>query len=409
MLKINGKYANAVVYSDNMEEKAKSQIIELLNQEFVEGCKIRIMPDVHVGAGCVIGFTADLGDKVIPNIVGVDIGCGVLAVNLGKENLDLKMLDKIIYDYIPNGFGVHKTKVSEFPKLKDLICYSDLKNSLHIERSIGSLGGGNHFIEVNTDEIGNKYLVIHSGSRNLGKQVAEYYQKIAIKKHSVEIVNLKNKNEVIKELKAKNQEHLIQSELNKIDEQIKSAKPKFPEGLCYLTGVERDDYLHDMKICQEYAILNRNTIAHIILDKLFGTSLSEYEHFHTVHNYINFEDNIIRKGSISAKNGEKVLIPINMRDGSLLCIGKGNEEWNSSAPHGAGRLMSRNKAKKNIDIDDFKQEMKGVYTTSISDETLDEAPMAYKKMEDITKYIGETVDVISVLKPIYNFKAPGNF
>lgn len=368
MIEIKGKYNTAKVFTNNIEDGAKAQILELLNQEFIEGSKVRIMPDTHSGIGCVIGFTADLGDKVIPNLVGVDIGCSMITIELGKIDIDLKRLDEIINRHIPVGIGVHKTKIAEFPKLQDLYCYRELRDTKRMERSIGTLGSGNHFIEVNVDSKENKYLVIHTGSRNLGHQVATFYQKLAIKLSS-------------------------------------SGKSKYPKDLSYLTGKYKEEYLHDMKICQEYAGLNRETIANIILDKMFGKKLSDFSHFHTVHNYINFKDNIIRKGAVSAYEGEKLLIPINMRDGSILAVGKGNPDWNYSAPHGAGRLMSRRKAKESLDLNEFKAEMKDIYSTSVGKSTLDEAPMAYKPIDEIIGNIKDTVDIIEVIKPIYNFKA----
>lgn len=405
MKTIKGKYANAIVYTDNIEETAYEQIQELCDQEFVKDSKIRIMPDVHAGKGCVIGFTADLGDKVIPNIVGVDIGCGVITVSLGKIDIDMQQLDNIIRKYIPSGSSVHDGRVSRFPKLQELRCYRNLKDTKRIERSIGTLGGGNHFIEVVVDSSNNKYLTIHSGSRNLGKQVAEFYQNIAIDLCSGKEDYYKQRDEIISIYKKEGKRHLIQQELKKLKAKYDGLVAKFPEHLCYLTGEYRGSYLHDMDICQQYANLNRETMAGIIIKHLFQKELNEFEYFQTVHNYISFNDNIIRKGAISAKKGEKVLIPINMRDGSIIAIGKGNAEWNNSAPHGAGRLMSRGKARENITLEEFKDSMKDVWTTSVNENTLDESPMAYKPIEEILSNINNTVDIIDVIKPIYNFKA----
>lgn len=405
MIEVKGKYTNAKVFTDDLEDEALIQIKELCNQSFSQGCKVRIMPDTHAGAGCVIGFTANLADKVIPNIVGVDIGCGMLTIELGKIDIDLEELDNIINKYIPSGFQVHKGRYIKFPKLEELKCYRELNQTKRIEKSIGTLGGGNHFIEVDQDDEGNKYLVIHSGSRNLGLQVAKYYQNLAIDICSGKENFFKEKENLIREYKAKGKRKEIQRELKKIKEKYDMLEPDFPKTLCYLTGKYRSFYLNDMEICQEYAVLNRDSMADIILDKLLGKSLKDYSSFHTIHNYINFKDNIIRKGSISAYKGEKLLIPINMRDGSILCIGKGNEDWNNSAPHGAGRLMSRTKAKEVVSLEEFKKSMEGIYTTSVNLATLDEAPMAYKSIDNILKYINETVENIKIIKPIYNFKA----
>jgi len=407
MLEVKGKFNTAKVFTDNIENEAIEQLIELCDQPFVEGCKVRIMPDTHKGASCVIGFTADLGDKVIPNIVGVDIGCGMLTVDLGKVKFDLEALDKIIYEYIPSGMKVHEGRKVKFPKLQDLKCYRSLKNTKRIERSIGTLGGGNHFIEINEGHDGRKYLVIHSGSRNLGTQVADLYQNLAIDLCSGKGEYLVKREKIIKEYKAEGKRKEIQKALKELDGLYNELMPSYPKGLCFLSGNYREEYLHDMNICQEYAILNRNTMADIILKKLFGKGFDEFESFSTTHNYINFKDNIIRKGSISAYSGEKVLIPLNMRDGSIIAIGKGNPDWNYSAPHGAGRVMSRTKAKAEVDFEAFKASMEGVFTTSVTEATLDEAPMVYKPKEEILDNISETVDIVEIIKPIYNFKAQG--
>lgn len=405
MVDVNGKYTSAKVFTNNLETEALEQIKKLCDQPFVEGCKVRIMPDTHAGAGCVIGFTADLGDKVIPNIVGVDIGCGMLTIELGQCNIELDVLDEIINKNVPSGKNVHEGRMIKFPKLEELHCYRELNNTKRIIRSIGTLGGGNHFIEIDMDNEGNKYLIIHSGSRNLGLQVANYYQKLAVDICSGKEVYFKEREELIKEYKALGKRKEIQRELKLLKARYDMLQPDYPEELCYLTGEYREKYLHDMKICQEYANLNRETMANIILGKLVGNGLEDYTYFHTVHNYINFKDNIIRKGSISAYNGEKLLIPINMRDGSILCKGVGNKDWNYSAPHGAGRLMSRTKAKEELSLEEFKKSMEGIYTTSVGLYTLDEAPMAYKSLDEILENINETVEEITILKPIYNFKA----
>ena len=441
---------NLKIFTENIEEEARKQIEELLEQEAFKDSKVRIMPDVHAGKGCVIGFTGDLGDKVIPAVTGVDIGCGMLCVELGKIDLDLVKLDKIIREYVPSGMNVHKEYIKKIStisldvdevNISDLRCYKELKNKDNwLEKSLGTLGGGNHFIEVDVDEDGNKYLVIHTGSRNLGKQVAEIYQEKAIKYCSYEKEAKEEREKIIKEYKEQGREREIQAELNKISEKYKD-KTKLPKDLCYLEGDLRADYLHDMEICQKFASLNRTKIAKIIIKNIFdpkntmvfnnycfednkiiitgitrliikydengGNSkfLENYNCFETIHNYISFEDNIVRKGAISAKKGERVLIPMNMRDGCIIGIGKGNEDWNCSAPHGAGRIMSRAKARENIKMEDFESSMEGIYTTSVSKETIDESPFAYKPMQEIIDCIGDTIEIEKIIKPIYNFKA----
>lgn len=394
---------NLKIFTENIEETAKEQIDLLLEQEPFKNSKIRIMPDVHAGKGCVIGFTGDLGDKVIPNIVGVDIGCGMLCVNLGNCNLDLEKLDNVIKQNIPSGMNVHNEPV-QYYDFTNLYCYKELKNKNGwLEKSLGSLGGGNHFIEIGKDEDNNKYLVIHTGSRNLGKQVAELYQEKAIKYCSFEKEMQEEKNRIIKEYKEQGKANEIQKTLQEINKKYQG-KTKLPKDLCYLEGKGREDYLHDMRLCQEFAVLNREWIAREIISKM-GLVLFAEDSFQCIHNYINFEDNIIRKGSISARKGEKVIIPMNMRDGCIIGIGKGNEDWNYSAPHGAGRVMSRMKAKTELKLSDYKESMKDIYSTSINENTIDEAPMVYKPMEEILKNIKDTVEVIKIIKPIYNFKA----
>lgn len=397
---------NLKIFTKNIEQEALDQINELLNQEAFKDSKIRIMPDVHAGKGCVIGFTGNLGDKVIPNIVGVDIGCGMLCVELGKVDLNLEKLDIVIRQHVPSGMNVHEKQESEFD-LEQLYCFKELKNKDNwLEKSLGTLGGGNHFIEIDVDEDNNKYLVIHTGSRNLGKQVAEIYQNKATEYCSYKEEMQEEKNQIIKEYKEQGKQKEIQETLAKINKKYEG-KTKLPKDLCYLEGNLREDYLHDMKICQEFAVLNRDNIAREILSNYFTDELPICNKFETIHNYISFEDNIVRKGAISAKKSEKVLIPMNMRDGCIIAIGKGNDDWNQSAPHGAGRIMSRTKAKEIISINDFKNSMSGIYTTSINEGTIDEAPMAYKPTEEIINCIGDTVDIIKIIKPIYNFKASG--
>lgn len=397
------KEKNLKIFTKNIEEKAIKQIDELLEQEPFKDCKVRIMPDVHAGKGCVIGFTADLGNKVIPNIVGVDIGCGMLCVELGNIELNLEKLDNIINEHIPAGRNIREQKLIDFEKINELYCLRKLKESKKFNRAIGTLGGGNHFIEIDIDVEDNKYLVIHTGSRNLGKQVADYYQNFAIELCSGKEELFKKKEKIIKEYKEQGRKSEIQQALKDLEKEYKNNNPDLPKDLCYLEGKYREMYLHDMRICQEYASLNRCYIARTILLNM-GMQIYQ-KHFETIHNYISFEDNIVRKGAISAKKGEKVLIPINMRDGSIIAIGKGNEDWNNSAPHGAGRIMSRMKAKETFKLDDFKESMKGIYTTSVVEETIDEAPFVYKPMQEIIDNIQDTVEIQKIIKPIYNFKA----
>lgn len=392
--------ADLKIFTENIEENARKQINTLLEQSAFKDCKIRIMPDVHAGSGCVIGFTGDLGDKVIPNIVGVDIGCGMQTVELGNIEVDFEKLDKSIHDNVPSGFNVHEKPVVEFPKLKDLYCYDELRNKDRIVCSIGTLGGGNHFIEVDIDEDNNKYLIIHSGSRNLGKQVADIYQELAIK--TIRNVNISQKqNKIIEEYKANGREKEISSAIKQLKREYKDYYD-IPKELCYLENDNREKYLHDMRICQEFAVMNRTWISNIILNVM---GWEEVDRFETIHNYIDHDNNIVRKGAISAYKGERLIIPINMRDGCIIGIGKGNEDWNYSAPHGAGRVMSRMEAKRTVSMNDFEKSMEGIYTTSVNQFTIDESPMAYKPMQEIIDCIGDTVEIERIIKPIYNFKA----
>ena len=396
------------IFTDNIEEEALNQINLLLEQKPFENCKVRIMPDVHAGKGCVIGFTADLGDKVIPNIVGVDIGCGMLCVVLGKRDIDLEKFDKIVNDYIPAGRNIRESRLTEFKEIKGLNCFRELKDTNKFEKAIGTLGGGNHFIEVNVDDRNIKYLVIHTGSRNLGKQVAEYYQNLAIELCSGKEEMFKKKQEIIETYKKQGRKQEIQKALKKLEAEYRDSTPDLPRELCYLQGKYREEYLHDMRICQSYASCNRVNIANEILKHYFDESeynTIEWVMFETIHNYLDFNDNIIRKGAIRANKGERVIIPINMRDGSIIAIGKGNSDWNNSAPHGAGRIMSRNQAKSTFQLDEFKKSMEGIYTTSVVEETIDEAPFVYKPMQEIIHNIQDTVTIERIIKPIYNFKA----
>ena len=406
------------IFTDNIEKEAIDQINTLLEQPAFADCKVRIMPDVHAGAGCVIGFTADLGDKVIPNIVGVDIGCGMLTVELGGidtgvngktdssivdyvTDIDYEKLDNVIRTCIPSGRNVHEEINYIFPELKNLRCYNNLKNIDWLERSMGTLGGGNHFIEIDEGFEGRKYLVIHTGSRNLGKQVADYYQNLAVELMIGRDKLAYERDRLIAEYKDQGRSSEIQDAIKELRNTWRKKTNDIPKELCYLTGKYRDDYIYDMKICQRFAKQNRLMIALKIMLSMGWYSIDLFE---TVHNYID-ESNMIRKGAISAKKGEKVLIPINMRDGSLLCVGKGNEDWNCSAPHEAGRIMSRNKARESISMESFRESMTGIYTTSVCESTIDESPMAYKPMNEIINNVKDTVDILDVLKPVYNFKA----
>ena len=401
---INGKYNSAKVFTDNMDDSCREQIGNLLDQEAFKDAKVRIMPDCHAGSGCVIGFTADLGDKVIPNVVGVDIGCGMHTVELGKVDIDFQRFDEVIRKYIPYGRNVHEGRIARFPQIRDMHCYRNLKDSRKLERALATLGGGNHFIELDRDDDGNVYLVIHSGSRSLGKQVAEFYQQTAIKLHSGWEEMWQEERRIIDEYKAAGRRTEIEGVIKALHREFKAKKTDLPNELCFLTGEHTSDYLHDMKICQEFADTNRKLMAQIILENYGLKPVSE---FTTVHNYIDHDSNVIRKGAVSAQKDEMILIPINMRDGSLICIGKGNGDWNCSAPHGAGRVLSRTEAKNNLKYEDFQKTMAdaGIFSTTVKPETIDESPMAYKGMDEIVKNIGPTAEIVKVIRPIYNFKA----
>ena len=393
---------NLKIFTDNVEQEALEQINTLLEQEAFKNCKVRIMPDVHAGKGCVIGFTADLGNKVIPNIVGVDIGCGMLTVKLGNIDIDFDKLDKAIRKRVPSGRDVHEGRIVRFKQLQNLHCYRQLKDAKRLERSIGTLGGGNHFIEIDIDDDNNKYLIIHTGSRNLGKQVAEYYQNLAIELMQGKDKLYEMQNKLIKEYKEQGRRKEIQEAIKELHRKYNPNPLNIPKELCYLTGEYRKMYLDDMAICQEFASLNRMTIAESILDEMKWNTIGGFE---TIHNYIDLESNIVRKGAISAKDKEKVLIPINMRDGCIIGYGKGNEDWNCSAPHGAGRIMSRSKAKEIVSLEEFEKSMDGIYTTSVNESTIDESPMVYKTMNEIIENIEGTVYIYKIIKPVYNFKA----
>ena len=397
---IKGKVNTAVCYAKVVEEEAIEQIRRMCDYEFTRGSRIRIMPDVHAGAGCTIGTTMTVTDKAVPNIVGVDIGCGMYTVNLGKTELDFAKIDEAAH-FIPSGMNVWEKKQEPFD-LTELRCYKDLISTERLERSLGTLGGGNHFIEIDEAADGTKYLIIHSGSRNLGKQVAELYQHLAVELSKGKEDYVARRDALVEEYKATGRRGEIQAALKQLKLQYDRSQAAIPDDLCFLYGTFLEDYLHDVVICQRFARRNRELMAQILLSR---TGMCGTDGFHTIHNYIDTDEMILRKGAIAAHEGEKVLIPINMRDGSVLAIGKGNPEWNFSAPHGAGRLMSRKKARESLDLKEYEETMKGIYTTSVSAQTIDEAPMAYKSLEDIIDVIRESVDVIDVMKPVYNFKA----
>lgn len=400
MQEIKGKVNTAICYATVVEEEATEQIRRMCDYEFTRDSRIRIMPDVHAGKGCTIGTTMTIVDKVVPNIVGVDIGCGMYTVELGQIDIDFEKMDEAAH-YIPSGKDVWEGRIERFD-LTNLRCYRNLKRTRRLEKSLGTLGGGNHFIEIDAASDGTKYLVIHSGSRNLGKQVAEYYQSLAIDLHAGKEEYFKKRDELIRVYKEQGRRSEIQPALKKMEKEWQAKELAIPEDLCYLYGSYLEDYLHDVEICQQFAKRSREKMAEIILERTGMTALSA---FHTIHNYINTEEMILRKGAIAAHEGELVLIPINMRDGSVLARGKGNADWNDSAPHGAGRIMSRSKAKETLDLDAYRRAMEGIYTSSVNEATIDEAPMAYKSLADIIDVIQESVEVIEVLRSIYNFKA----
>lgn len=370
---IYGKYTNAIIYTDVVNQEALDQVQMICDQEFTEGSQIRLMPDIHAGTGCTIGTTMTIRDKIVPNLVGGDIGCGMLTVCIGHQEIPLEQLDQLIYQSIPAGRAMRTVPhpVNDEIDLQDLRCVSAVRLD-RAQLSLGSLGGGNHFIEADIDENGNKYLVVHTGSRYLGQAVAKFYQAAGYEQ--MQMAGVRTSQDVI----------------------------DVPSYLAYVSGQLFEDYIHDMKIVQRYSCLNRKAIMDTILN---GLHLYETERFETIHNYIDTDSMILRKGAVSAKKGEKLLIPINMRDGSLVCTGKGNPEWNYSAPHGAGRLYSRKAAKEKFELKEFAEQMEGIYTTSVCTATLDEAPMCYKNMNDIVDNIEPTVEINAVIRPIYNFKA----
>lgn len=395
MFEVKGRFNTAKIFTDVVDDVSVGQVIELCNQEFCRDSQIRLMPDIHAGAGCTVGTTMTIKDKVVPNLVGVDIGCGMETVQLQEKDLDLAQLDKLIYAKIPSGFAIRQ-RAHKYNKRIDL---SKLKCAAHTDLnraqlSLGTLGGGNHFIEANRDDDGSIYLVVHSGSRHLGLEVANYYQNAGYK-----ALRSFNANKLIAELKAAGRQQEIENQLK-----VQGLANKIPKALAYVEGDLFTDYLHDMRLVQQFAALNRQAMLDEIIE---GLGLHVAEQFTTTHNYIDTDAMILRKGSVSAQAGEILLIPINMRDGSLICRGLGNADWNYSAPHGAGRLMSRSAAKQAFDVAEFQAQMSGIYTTSVGQSTLDECPMAYKSMDSIVENIAPTAEIIKVIKPIYNFKAGG--
>lgn len=400
MTELKGKYNEAKIFTDVVDEASAAQVLLLLNQEFVSGSKIRLMPDIHAGAGCTIGTTMTITDKIVPNLVGVDIGCGMETVKIKEKHMELQKLDRIIYEKIPSGFQVREKTHRYFAEthLEDLYCFKQI-HAQRAEKSLGTLGGGNHFIEANKDEEGNLYIVVHSGSRHLGLEVANYYQEqgyLALNGSSKKDIDA-----LIAQRKAEGREREIQKSIAALKN---TKRTSIPKQLAYVTGELFDQYLHDMKIVQNYAEWNRRAMMDEIIK---GMKIHITEQFTTIHNYIDTDAMILRKGAVSARAGEKLLIPVNMRDGSLICIGKGNVDWNQSAPHGAGRLMSRSEAKQSFTVSEFKNQMRGIYTTSVNKDTLDECPMAYKGMDDIISNISDTVEIQQIIKPVYNFKAGG--
>ena len=410
MIEIKGQYNTAIIYQSEIDEATHNQVQTIVNQPFVEGETIRIMPDCHAGAGCVIGTTMTLNNgRVCPNLVGVDIGCGMLVIRLDgvrKEDIDFSDFDKFISTHIPVGKEVYEARQAHFSEILNLKCYRELKDAGRFERAIGTLGGGNHFMELDEGSDGRIYFVVHTGSRNMGKQVADWYQDLAdglcnkgLDTYFVE------KAQLIERYKAEGRKSEIQSALKELAQKYKEINvEKVPKDLAWLEGSHLEDYLYDMRICQWYATLNRKTICEKVA-KYFDIDWTSAYKFETVHNYIDLEQKMLRKGAIDCSEGKTVLIPINMKDGSIIAVGKGNQDYNCSGPHGAGRLMSRNQARENISLDEFKKVMEGIYTSCVSEDTLDESPMAYKSIESVLPWIEETAEVVDIIKPIWNYKA----
>ena len=400
MFEIKGTVSTAICFAKVVEDEAIEQVRRMCSYALTEGSKVRIMPDVHAGKGCTIGTTMTVVDKACPNVVGVDIGCGMYTVELADKKIDFEKVDEACH-FIPSGMNVWEVRIERFD-LTILRCYRSLRDSRRLERSLGTLGGGNHFIEIDKAADGTYYLVIHSGSRNLGKQVAEIYQQLAIDLHAGKEDYFVRREEIIRTYKEEGRRSEIQGALKELDKTYKAKVSEIPNDICWLYGSFLDDYLHDVEICQTFARRSREKMAEIVLER---TGMTAVEAFHTIHNYIDTNEMILRKGAIAAHKGEKVLIPINMRDGSVIAMGRGNPEWNCSAPHGAGRIMSRTKAKETLDMEAYKEAMAGIYTTSVNEKTIDEAPMAYKSLDDIIDVIRDSVDIIDIMKPVYNFKA----
>lgn len=401
MIELKGKYNEAKIFTDVVDEASISQVLLLLNQEFVSESRIRLMPDIHAGSGCTIGTTMTITDKIVPNLVGVDIGCGMEVIRVKEKHIELQKLDKLIYEKIPSGFNIREKAHRYFKdiNLEDLYCYKQI-DMRRAEKSLGTLGGGNHFIEANRDDEGNIYMVVHSGSRHLGLEVANYYQEEGYKELNGSAQ--RDVDNLIMDLKSQGRHREIQKSIAALKN---TKRTNIPKQLAYVSDGLFIQYIHDMKIIQKYAELNRQAM----MDEMVkGMKLHVVDQFTTIHNYIDTDAMILRKGAVSAKCGETLLIPINMRDGSLICTGKGNDEWNQSAPHGAGRLMSRSAAKQSFTVSEFKKQMEGIYTTSVNRDTLDECPMAYKGIDDIVNNIDDTVEIDRMIKPIYNFKASGD-
>lgn len=406
MLEIKGKYGTAKIYASILEDEALAQINDLINSPVAKnkGKSVAVMPDCHAGKGCTIGTAMYINDKVNPNLVGVDIGCGVMMIPLGNIDLDMEKVDYFFHNKMPSGLAVNSKVIEEFD-LKELYCYDKLVNVDRLAKSLMSLGGGNHFCELDIDMEGNKYLVIHTGSRNLGKQVADIYSEIANEKNKVSKEEIKA---IVEDYKKAGREFEIEYAISEYKRKKEKEKTE------WLEGKEKENYLHDIKICQEFAHRNRYLIASHFLAEVLGYDVEKINELisygiETIHNYIDFDAGtdapILRKGAVSAYYGEVLVIPMNMKDGTLICFGKGNPDWNYSAPHGAGRLLSRASARTSLSIDDFKNDMNGIYTTCVNDATIDESPRAYKPFETIMKDIKDTVDIILIVKPIYNFKA----
>ncbi len=381
MFDIVGKYNSATVYAKSVDNESYAQVLAMCNIEELKDCKIKMMPDMHAAEGCTVGTSITIDDKINPSYVGSDIGCGMQVYKLSDSEINFQLFDRCVRDYIPSGAAIHKkatAEISKFP-LKDLYCYDTIQHDI-VGRSFGTLGGGNHFIEIDKSIEGHYYLIIHSGSRRLGKDVATYYQKaayFAMNGISPEYAFKKG------------------MKIGDVDSKIQPSN-------CFLSGEYLEKYLHDMQIAVQYARLSREWMGEVLINHL---DLKVEDSFTTIHNYINIEDKILRKGAVSAKKDELLIIPINMRDGCLICKGKGNADWNYTAPHGAGRLMKRSDAKDTITLDEYKEAMKGIFSTSVNESTIDESPMAYRSIEDIVDVVEPTVEIIDITTPVYNFKA----